>query len=154
MLLSGNRPRFFSKKISWDSFIAGHGIVQCRHPSADSVLEELSVDPKLRNAFRDLHAFSCLSNLAYQTTRKLSPAFYNEMMESILYRLTHLQFETDPIQEALRIGLLALSSTIFMQRQFMSQPSDHLLNLYTMLCPSCTNRRTLIHCCRHPLFFG
>jgi hypothetical protein len=80
---------------------------------------------------RDLHAFSCISNVAYQTTRKLSPDTYNEMMISILYRLTHLSFESDILQEAIRTGLLVFSSTIFMQRVFMDQPYDHLLGLYT-----------------------
>jgi hypothetical protein len=86
---------------------------------------------RLHNALRDLHAFSCISNLGYQTTRKLSPDIYNEMLISILYRLTHLSFESDPMQEAIRIGLLAFSSTVFIQRQFMEQPYDHLLNLYS-----------------------
>jgi hypothetical protein len=51
-------------------------------------------------------------------------------MISILYRLTNLSFESDPFQEALRVGLLAVSSTLFMQRQFMEHPYDHLLNLH------------------------
>ena len=88
------------------------------------------MDPRLYNVLRDLHVFCCISNLAYQTTRKLSPKTYNEVMISILYRLTHLSFESDPLQEAIRIGLLAFSSTIFMQRQFMKQPYRHLLDLY------------------------
>lgn len=52
-------------------------------------------------------------------------------MISILYRLTHLSFTSNPIQEAIRCGLLAYSSAIFMQRQFMEQPYDHLLNCYS-----------------------
>jgi hypothetical protein len=88
------------------------------------------VDKRLNIVLRDLHTFSCISNLAYQTTRKVSPDLYNEIMISILYRLTHLSFKSDPIQEAIRIGLLAVSSTIFMQRHFMEHPYDHLLNLY------------------------
>lgn len=89
------------------------------------------MDARLHNVLRDLHTFSCLSNLAYQTTRKLSPEIYNEMMISILYRLTHLSFDNDSLHEALRSGLLTFSSAIFMQRQFMEQPYDHLLNLYS-----------------------
>lgn len=88
------------------------------------------MDKRLHNAMRDLHTFSCISNLAYQTTRKLSPEIYNEIMISILYRLTNLSFESDPFQEALRVGLLAISSTLFMQRQLVEHPYDHLLNLH------------------------
>jgi len=53
------------------------------------------------------------------------------MMISILYRLTHLSFKSDPLREAMRCGLLAFASAMFMQRHFMGQPYDHLLNLYS-----------------------
>jgi hypothetical protein len=55
---------------------------------------------------------------------------YNEIMISVLYRLTHLSLARDPVQEALRLGLLAASTTLFMQRQFMENPYDHLAGLY------------------------
>jgi hypothetical protein len=132
-LMSGHRPLLFTHGISWDCFIADRGLIQCSHqPHDDNVRNvlETTLDTRLHNALRDLHTFSCLSNLAYQTTRKISPEMYNEIMISVLYRLTQLSFESDPIQDAIRIGLLAVSSTIFMQRHFMDHPYDHLLNLY------------------------
>lgn len=52
-------------------------------------------------------------------------------MISVLYRLTNLSFKSDPLQEAIRIGLLAFSSMTFMQPNFPKQPYHHLLNLYT-----------------------
>ncbi|KFY91349.1 hypothetical protein V498_05514 [Pseudogymnoascus sp. VKM F-4517 (FW-2822)] len=131
-LLSGQQPRFFRDEIQWSCFIANRGLIQCSHQPHDAYVHaflEATVDKRLHNALRDLHTFSCISNLAYETTRKLSPDIYNEMMTSILYRLTNLSFESDPLQEALRVGLLAVSSTIFMQRQFAEHPYDHLLNL-------------------------
>jgi len=134
-LLSGHRPRLLKKGIHWDCFIADRGRIQCSHHPHDATIrafvEATAVDTKLYNALRDLHAFSCISRLAYQTTRKFSPGTYNETMISILYRLTCLSFESDPSQEAIRTGLLAFSSTIYMQRHFMEQPYDHLLNRYS-----------------------
>ncbi|RDW57465.1 hypothetical protein BP6252_13803 [Coleophoma cylindrospora] len=133
-LLLGHRPRLLQEGISWDCFIADRGRVRCSHPPHDANLHafaETAIDVKLHNALQDLHAFSCISNLAYQTTRKLSPEVYNEMMISILYRLTNLSFGRNHLAEAIRIGLLAFSSTIFIERHFMGQPSQHLLNLYT-----------------------
>lgn len=87
--------------------------------------------PKLANCWKDLHAFSCLSNMAYQTTRKLSPDTYNEVMISVLYRLTHLCFEVGSPQETIRIGLLVFSSTIFLMPYYTTQPYGHLLDLFT-----------------------
>lgn len=133
-LLFGQRPSLFREGIQWDCFIADRGLIHCSHQPYEAegrTFVGTILDTRLRNALRDLHAFSCISNLAYQTTRKLSPDTYNEMMISILYRLTHLAFEGDPLQEAIRTGLLVFSSTIFIQRHFMEQPYDNLLNLYT-----------------------
>jgi hypothetical protein len=130
----GYRPLLFKEVISWDCFIAECGLIKCNHQPHDAIVStfaETTLDPRLRNALRDLHAFTCISNVAYQTTRKLSPDTYNEMMMSVLYRLTHLSFESDILQETIRTGLLVFSSTIFMQRIFMDQPYDHLLSLYT-----------------------
>jgi hypothetical protein len=130
----GHRPLLFKDDISWDCFIAECGLIQCSHQPYDAIVStfaETTLDTRLHNALRDLHAFSCISNVAYQTTRKLSPDTYNEMMISILYRLTHLSFESDILQEVIRTGLLVFSSTIFMQRVFMDQPYDHLLSLYS-----------------------
>jgi hypothetical protein len=72
-----------------------------------------------------------MSNLAYQTTRKLSPDTYSEMMISILYRLLSLSFEEDSPQEAIRTGLLTFSSTIFLTRLYMKQPYPLLFNLFS-----------------------
>jgi hypothetical protein len=55
---------------------------------------------------------------------------YNEIMISVLYRLTQLSFEIDPVQEAIRLGLLAVSTTLFMQRQFMKNSYDNLVGIY------------------------
>jgi hypothetical protein len=91
---------------------------------------ETSLDLTLRNAWKDLHAFSCFSNLAYQTTRKLSPDIYNEMMTSVLYRLTNLSFKEDPLQETVRTALLAFASTLFLIRQFVDQSYSLLFDHY------------------------
>jgi hypothetical protein len=129
----GHRPFIFEEDISWDCFIADKGLVKCSHQPHDAGIQGLCVttlDKRLHNALRDLHAFSCISNVAYQTTRKLSPELYNEMIISIMYRLMHLSFEDDALHETIRIGLLAFAVTIFMRRYFLEEPYEHLLNLY------------------------
>jgi len=129
----GNPARLFRERTAWDCFIADRGMIHCSHEPHEAQIHDFvdTLDPKLANSWKDLHAFSCLSNLAYQTTRKLSPDIYNEMMISILYRLTHLSFKDEPLQEAIRNGLLTFSSTIFMTRRYMQQPYEHLFNLFS-----------------------
>ncbi|RQM05919.1 hypothetical protein DH86_00002579, partial [Scytalidium sp. 3C] len=94
-LRTGNRPQLFRKGIAWDCFIADRGVIHCLHEHNKAQMDAFvdTLAPKLANCWKDLHAFSCLSNMAYQTTRKLSPDTYNEVMISVLYRLTHLCFE-------------------------------------------------------------
>ena len=107
--------------------------MRCSHEPYNAHLDAFvdALDPKFGNCWKDLHAFSCMSNLAYQTTGKLSPVTYNEMMISILYRLLHLSFEESSLQEAIRIGLLTFSSTIFLTRLYMKQPYEHLFSLFS-----------------------
>ncbi|KAE9369325.1 hypothetical protein N431DRAFT_510886 [Stipitochalara longipes BDJ] len=131
--LSGHQPLLLNEGISWDCFIADRGLIQCSHqPNGNTPypFADVAMDPKLYNAWKDLHAFSCIINVAYQTGRKLSPDTYNEMMISVLYRLTYLSFENNSLHEAIRVGLLIYSAMIFMQRYYLKQSYDHLLNLF------------------------
>ena len=52
-------------------------------------------------------------------------------MISVLNRLVHLSSKHDPLQEVIRSGLLAFSSTIYMTRHYMQQPYEHLFNLFS-----------------------
>jgi hypothetical protein len=122
-------------------------VIRCRHEPHEAQIRVFvdALDPKLANGWKDLHAFSCMSNLAYQTTRKLSPDTYNEMMISILYRLMHLSFEDDPLQEAIRAGLLTFSSTIFLTRYYMKQPYEHIFHLFSStLFKLCQSTSTIV----------
>ena len=51
-------------------------------------------------------------------------------MISILYRLAYLSFESNVLQEAIRLGFLVFSSMVFMQRHYMKQPYEQLLSLF------------------------
>ncbi|KAK5213575.1 hypothetical protein LTR41_001154 [Exophiala xenobiotica] len=126
-------PRLFRDDIVWDCFIADRGLIRCSHelhePRISGFVDTL--DSKLRDCWKDVHAFSCLSNLAYQTTHKLSPETYNEMMISIFYRLTHLDFEDDLSHEVIRLALLTYCSTLFLTRVYLDQPYERLFDLFS-----------------------
>lgn len=130
-LRTGATPRLFQNEIKWECFIADKGLFRCTHPPFEPEIHAFinTLDARLTNCWRDLHAFSCLSNLVYQTTRKMSPETYNEMMISILYRLTHLSFEADALHETIRLALLAYCTTLFLTRQYLDRPYQHLVEL-------------------------
>ena len=128
----GRPARLFQEGIVWDCFIADSGVIHCTHEpfktQVDKFVDVLGSD--LGNCWKDLHTFACMSNLAYQTTRKLSPDTYNEMMISIFYRLMHLSFEEGCLQEAVRVALLIFSSTLFLTSLYVQPPLEHLLSQF------------------------
>ncbi len=97
------------------------------------------LDTTLKHTLKDIHAFSCISNLAYQSTKKLSPELYNQMTISIMYRLLHLTFE-DTLQEAIRLSLLVFSCSVFMQRKVVEQRYELLLDSFDI------SLRLVMHC--------
>ena len=129
----GSRPRLFREHIAWDCYIANPGVIHCSHRPHETQINIFvdALNTKLGNYWKDLHAFSCMSNLAYQTTRKLSPDIYNEMMISVLYRLMSLSFEKASLEEAIRIALLTFSSTIFLTSSYMTQPYERPFNIFS-----------------------
>lgn len=86
----------------------------------------------------DLHAFSCMINIASQASRKIRPETYNDIMISILYRLMSLDFDCNDMQEAIRLGMVCYCTTIFMQyrrvkhqyRQLFHTFNESLQNLW------------------------
>ena len=108
--------------------MARWGTARCVHIDSSGLKASgrISLHQKLLKVLEDVHAFSCISNLAYQTTRKLAPEMYNEAMISIIYRLMHLSFEPNSLEELLRLGLLCYSTTIFLFNRYDS-PYQNLL---------------------------
>lgn len=98
--------------------------MHCSHEPYGSAIRtffDTKIDRRLYDVWRDMHAFACLSNLAFQTTRKLSAEMYNQTMISVHYKLCRLGFRSGSLDETLRLGLLNMASTMFVKRQFMDQ---------------------------------
>ncbi|KEF56386.1 uncharacterized protein A1O9_07967 [Exophiala aquamarina CBS 119918] len=132
-LHQGTSPRLFRDDINWDCFIAGRGLIRCSHKPHEAQIGGFidGLNQQLSNCWKDIHAFCCLSNMAYQTGGKFSPETYNEMMISIFYRLMHLSFTDDGMQRLIRIGLLTYCSTIFLIRMYQANPFSRLHDLFS-----------------------
>lgn len=130
----GSPPLFFSNDVRWKTYLADTNIIPRQRIDHDekavkvSNFIEQNVDTKLRNVWADLATFASLANLAYQTGRRLEPSLSNETMVSTMYRLLHLSFPKLPMEEAIRLGLLAFCSTIFLQGQLLSRHYKHLVS--------------------------
>lgn len=73
-------------------------------------------DYRLRHVFTDLYGFSNLANSLVPGHKKLRPELFQEIMLSIQYRLLLLEYPVHvyPLEESIRIGLLAFESTLFL----------------------------------------
>ena len=89
-----------------------------------------TLDIRLANVWKDLEEFSMLSNLASQTGGKLQPNTFSEIMVSILYRLLALSFPDSPLEDAIRLGMMTFTASIFFRWRGMKQRQAYLDNSF------------------------
>ncbi|KAK7426260.1 hypothetical protein QQZ08_007290 [Neonectria magnoliae] len=117
----GSKPEIYDGKASWEPFLEPalqtSSIPYHRAPSTriQSALEPW--DYRLRNVFVDLRDFASMANSLIPSHEKLRPELFQEIMLSIQCRLLCLEYAIDlyPLQESIRLGLLAFESTVFLQ---------------------------------------
>ncbi|KAK3372243.1 hypothetical protein B0H63DRAFT_563697 [Podospora didyma] len=79
-------------------------------------LSVLEIDPRLCEIWCDLRMFCGCANWGYYTPEKVEPDWFQEILYSVEYRLMHPSFPpTEPFNETMRLGLLAVSTTVFLQ---------------------------------------
>jgi hypothetical protein len=115
-LCSSRPPLFVFAEISREPFIANKADVEYARGLLGAGLQGSKTD--LLSIFADLRAFSASANLAAQTTQKIEPELFQEVLISVNYRL--LLFESTGIGrdgdfEVLRLAMLAFSASVFLQ---------------------------------------
>jgi hypothetical protein len=88
------------------------------------------IDEDLCAAWVAMQRFCSLVNLAIETQRVFSLEIVLDTMAAVMYRLLNMGFETDSVEEAIRLGLLSLSYRIFLQWQDMGFPSFYFPSIY------------------------
>lgn len=129
----GCKPVFFRDVISWDAYVANIEVDTARKLALndDAVSRFIcTLDPKLVTVWKDLKEFSRLANLAVQTSYKLPPNRFSEIMVSILYRLLSLSFPDSPVEEALRLGTMTYAATVFFRWRTMRQRQEYLDRMF------------------------
>ncbi|KAH6985703.1 hypothetical protein BKA56DRAFT_715144 [Ilyonectria sp. MPI-CAGE-AT-0026] len=127
-LTFGHRPAFFRDAISWDCYVVDN---KAKRPASLDPGHQIpsfvqSLDWKLVNVWTDLKRFSDICNLASQTGHKLTQTTFSEIMVSVLYRLLHMSFKQCPVNEVLRVGMVAYTTAIFLQWQYFKMGEGHL----------------------------
>lgn len=136
--MSGTEPLFFSDDIIWESYFIESTFHETRLASQ---LATLNLDKRLAKIDSDLFHFTTSANIACQTGQKINPEIFQEVLISVQYRLMLIDFVGDELNELLRVGLLASSTTIFLQTQGIRIRFDKLSNTFKkLMCKfDCTN---------------
>ncbi|OTB07647.1 hypothetical protein M426DRAFT_268086 [Hypoxylon sp. CI-4A] len=131
---SGLQPLFFSeptKEPHWPyPDFEAHDAPAIIDSGGDPCLE--SLDTHLRDAWRSMKQFAAHVNRAGVTHRKLPKELLLESMASIMYRLLHMSelFKQGSLDEAVRLGLLAFASSVFLQWAGVRLPYMHFPATY------------------------
>jgi hypothetical protein len=101
-------------EISWKPYISRPDKTLAKTP-----IHTVCSDPDARliNIWLDLREFAKGANLALQTNRKLSPRLFQETLISILYRLLFLSYAEADAQEAFRMLMIHVSTSILFSTQ-------------------------------------
>ncbi|KAM0245964.1 hypothetical protein ACHAQJ_010399 [Trichoderma viride] len=119
-LKSGSQSDFFMDDLSWDSHFdkvfPEQSIPEPDAPLPTVKMLHKTISQKLFTVLLDMQRFSQLVNTFVNSQNKLQIDFFQETMLSIQYRLLYLSysFDTQFLDEAVRIGLLAYQAFIFL----------------------------------------
>lgn len=74
--------------------------------------------------------FCVLINFAADSRQLITTETFLDTMTSVIYRLMDMHFEDGSSNEAIRLGLLAFSSSVFLQWRHLSMPFPHLTSTF------------------------
>ncbi|KAI1142847.1 hypothetical protein F5Y05DRAFT_408296 [Hypoxylon sp. FL0543] len=136
-LHSGAKPLFFAdlaREPYWPyPDFAAYGYDDASRAFSGSMEDEplfRALDKDLASAWRAAAQFTTLVNHAASTHCKLPKEALLDAMASITYRLLHMSFPYSALDEAVRLGLLAYGSNIFLQWAGVRLPYTHFPAAY------------------------
>lgn len=88
------------------------------------------VDLQLIEVWEAMYQFCFTINLAATIGQKIPKELLLDTMASVMYRLISMTFGNGSVDEAIRLGLLAFSSNVFLQRRDLRLPYFHFPTRY------------------------
>lgn len=123
----GHQPLFFRTAMPWDAFDSHQNLMgkaSNNNNDAESLDFIKTKDKKLFRVWQNLVSFAHVCNLASQSTSKLPPNTFSELLISALYRLLSLSYPNDTTCEALRLGMISFATHVFFQWRGIRQRLD------------------------------
>ncbi|KEF57424.1 uncharacterized protein A1O9_05341 [Exophiala aquamarina CBS 119918] len=134
-LLNGTEPYFFNDPFSEPPMPYDLAPLTVEAPDTSAANywnpTRLGINSELAEAWDFLTRFCSIINAAAENKRQLGKETLLNAMASSMYRLLHMKyFDPTSIDEAIRLGLLAFSSHIFLTWQGIRLPHPYLPNTY------------------------
>ncbi|OAG10811.1 uncharacterized protein CC84DRAFT_495861 [Paraphaeosphaeria sporulosa] len=109
---NGQRPALFTyEAIPWPLILPPTDVISSR----DAGHIESRLDPKLSSVWAAMSHFCAMMNIAARNpTARVTAETFLQAMSSILYRLLHLRFEEDTLNETFRLAILAIAAPTFL----------------------------------------
>ncbi|KAI1206379.1 uncharacterized protein F4807DRAFT_439859 [Annulohypoxylon truncatum] len=100
--------------------------------SSDWKIDKLcgSITHELVTTWRVMEGFCSLINLAAKSKTRIPKEMFLDTMASVMYRLLDMEFDAGSTNELIRLGLLAFSSSVFLQWKYMRMSYTHFSALY------------------------
>ena len=124
-LHTGAKPLFFSN--AEDSRLSLQYPDEMSFPwETNRVFDGMDVNDEIAKAWQAMANFCSLVNLAAEARGRIPWELFMHTMTSVMYRLIHMNFDVGSANEAVRLGLLALASHIFLQWKVVRTTYAHL----------------------------
>ncbi|KIN08820.1 hypothetical protein OIDMADRAFT_175530 [Oidiodendron maius Zn] len=147
VLHSGSKPAFFNNSSRAGNFppypnltpfleLRGHSAADKYHTPA---IYLDGIDKELAQTWRVISEFCAVINFAVQSEQRISTETFLDTMASVIYRLLDMRFDANSKNEAIRLSLLAFSSSIFLHWKRFGMSYPHLVSVYK----DCLARMTL-----------
>jgi hypothetical protein len=156
VLHRGSRPVFFDPLTSHETFTPYPDLAQLLKAQGHTTMASQfkisafsdDVDNELSIVWNVLSAFSLVANSAIESKQYISIDTYLDTMASVIYRLFNMQFRSGSSSEAIRLGLLAFSASVFLQWKTLGLSYAHLTSEFKSclidLAPSSTSSQLLL----------
>ncbi|KAI1765462.1 hypothetical protein GGR53DRAFT_261179 [Hypoxylon sp. FL1150] len=134
VLHRGSKPVFFNQTTPGEPFMPYPDLTPLLELRGTSTMASQNrtvvllndINGELSGAWNTMSAFCSVANFAVESGQYISINTYLETMASVVYRLFNMHFEPSSIKEAVRLGLLAFSTSVFLQWGQLGLSYTHL----------------------------
>jgi len=152
-LRSGSRPLFFNNSSSQEPYppypnlkllleLRGPAVTGSQYQSArfsDDMADELA------GIWKIMSEFCSLINFAADSGQCISVETLLETVASVMYRLLGMNFDAGSSDEAIRLGLLAFSCSVFLQWQHLGMSYPPLISAFRNCLATMNSQQTSPH---------